>query len=455
MSRPIYFISLTDLLSCASFPRNPEEVHLTVPLEDVNVAESFIVFISHCWLRGYAAAEGYNGRPHPDNPRHEKLALCKKGIKKLKDELAPECKYCYVWLDFACINQDGNPCGELKQLDRIVGVCDCVFTPIVEDAEDISLSKHRVGTIEGDPESDKPSDEFAKNYKSKKWDGDEHSYLNRGWTRVEMFYASAVPLWGHDDDDLNAQIQAKRENFRAGLHLAASQSRRPQFVYGTYQMENRLPVRVLPPLLHSYFHRYNPINGHLSVVSDREKITELVYELAPYLLFAEDDYVGSYNGAKQKHGHGKCTYKNGDVYEGEFFEDQKHGNGLYLYSDGCRYQGTWSNNKEDGYGVFTYACGDVYEGETKGGKFHGAGKITSVTGKVLRGFWREDKYIGAEIGDPETVCFPPAAKFERELSCSLQDPLGEPDAVHFDDAYSCSSGDGRDFDCDLSVSPDL
>ena len=453
MSSPIYFVSLNDLLSCDAFPRNPDQKDLTIRLEDINVAESLIVFISHCWLRGYAGAEGYDGRPHPDNPGHEKLALCKKGINKIKEELAPECKYCYVWLDFSCINQDGNPCGELKQLDRIVGVCDCVFTPIVEDREDIARSKGRVVSIDGDCEQLESLDEFAMNYKSKKWDGNEHSYMNRGWTRVEMFYASAIPLSGHDSSEIDANIEKKRINFKAGLRLSASESRRPQFVYGTYQMVNHLPVRVLPPLLHSYFHRYNPINGHLSVDSDREKILELIDELIPYLTFAADTYVGSCNSAHQKHGRGKCTYKNGDVYDGDFFNDLKHGNGTYLYSDGCSYQGTWNNDKEDGFGVFTYACGDVYEGEMRRGKFHGVGKVTSVRGKVLRGIWQEDKYIGSGRGDLETVSTP-TVRFERELSCTFQEPVGEDDAVHFDEEYSCSSG-GEDFDCDLSVASDI
>jgi hypothetical protein len=39
---------------------------------------------------------------------------------------------CYIWLDYGCINQDGDPAGELKQLDDIVKMCDCILTPIVD-----------------------------------------------------------------------------------------------------------------------------------------------------------------------------------------------------------------------------------------------------------------------------------------------------------------------------------
>ena len=34
--------------------------------------------------------------------------------------MAPGVKKCYLWLDFGCMDQDGNPAGELKQLDEIV-----------------------------------------------------------------------------------------------------------------------------------------------------------------------------------------------------------------------------------------------------------------------------------------------------------------------------------------------
>jgi hypothetical protein len=30
-----------------------------------------VVFVSHCWMRGYDGAEGWDGRPHPDHAQHD------------------------------------------------------------------------------------------------------------------------------------------------------------------------------------------------------------------------------------------------------------------------------------------------------------------------------------------------------------------------------------------------
>lgn len=121
-----------------------------------------IVILCGSWLRGWIGAEGsslfhfmsyylccvmhhalkllcatscltgYDGRPHPDNATHEKYGLCVDGITQLKANCASILPACYVWLDFGCINQNGNPAGELKQLDKIVQSSDCIFTPIGE-----------------------------------------------------------------------------------------------------------------------------------------------------------------------------------------------------------------------------------------------------------------------------------------------------------------------------------
>ena len=404
---------------------------------------------------GWAGAKGWDGRPHPDDMHHSKIALCKKGIKKLWQELAPQCGNCYIWLDFGCINQDKSPCAELKQLDKIIQVCDCVFTPIVEDEDDIKrhLDKKNANShMEADQvatPSEDLQDDIAKHYNSKKWNGDEHAYLNRGWTRVEMFYASAIPILSPDNNSAlenGLDIGNKISQFKAGLHTALSTGRRPQFVYGTYQMKHHLPMRVLPPLLHSYFHRYNPMNGNLSVASDRTKISALVDELMPYLKFAVESYDGDYNDSSKKEGYGKCTYKNGDIYEGEFLDDKRSGIGTYYYADGCSYKGDWKEDKENGVGVFTYACGDVYKGEMMNGHFHGYGEIISVRGRSLKGTFDHDKFVKDEVSNDEV--FP---RFERVLSTSAFISNENMSKIDFDCDLSCSSG-GSDIDFDENLS---
>ena len=62
---PIRIIDLEELKLLQSFPRYPEDAGITKNFEDLSKQEretSLFVFISHCWLRGYPGAEGYDGR---------------------------------------------------------------------------------------------------------------------------------------------------------------------------------------------------------------------------------------------------------------------------------------------------------------------------------------------------------------------------------------------------------
>lgn len=43
--------------------------------------------------------------------RNDKYKLCIKAIELTWKTLAPDFEKCYVWLDFGCINQDGDPAG--------------------------------------------------------------------------------------------------------------------------------------------------------------------------------------------------------------------------------------------------------------------------------------------------------------------------------------------------------
>ncbi len=49
------------------------------------------------------------------------------------ENVASRMKHCYLWIDFTCINQNQDPAGELKFLDDIVAVSDCIFTPCVDN----------------------------------------------------------------------------------------------------------------------------------------------------------------------------------------------------------------------------------------------------------------------------------------------------------------------------------
>ena len=387
----IRFIEFVDFCKMEQFPRYPENKDMCVNLEDINMDEALIVFISHCWLRGWSGAEGWDGRPHPDNASHDKFKLCVQGITQIFKNLAPGMKKCYVWLDFGCMDQDGNPAGELKQLDEIVRCCDCIFTPIVGMAEVPDLVYN-----------------YYKDYKVTAWNAPQYGYTSRGWCRVEMFYAANIPL---------KCIQVDRKNMMAaGLKIQVLKGVRPHMIYGTLEDSKSLQPVMLPPLQNSYFSQLNPADGHVSVAADKVKVAELVTQLKPYMKSTEEGYKGDKKNGRM-HGKGVYTYASGNVYNGDWVKDNMHGKGCLTFPDGDMYDGDWVNSDKHGRGVFTYASGDVYDGDwvkdAKHGKgiytyvdgdmydgdwvnsdMHGRGVFTYASGKVCDGDWVKDEFQG-------------------------------------------------------------
>ena len=96
---PIRFINYNDLKKLPSFPRYPENADLCINEDAIDRSISLVIFISHCWLRGWDGAAGWDGRPHPDNASHDKFQLILAGIEHLK-RLAPGMSEVYVWIDY-------------------------------------------------------------------------------------------------------------------------------------------------------------------------------------------------------------------------------------------------------------------------------------------------------------------------------------------------------------------
>jgi hypothetical protein len=359
-----------------SMPRYPDDAHCTISLSELSKDEyerSLIVFVSHCWLRGWSGAEGWDGRPHPDTADAGKYKLCVDGIDQVLKSMASGMEKCYLWLDFGCIDQNRNPAGELKMLDKIVQVCDCLFTPIYE--KDHTQWKYPLAISN-----------FYDDYRSLAWTGTPYSYLNRGWCRIEMFYAANIPLM---EDNLG-----RRSRFRAGLAYHSNEGRRPHILFGSKEMADNRPPITLPPLQNSYFEQYNPVLGAVSVGKDKENIILLVKGLEPYMKKVHEGYEGNYNKDGKRHGKGKYTYASGNVYEGEWKDGKKHGNGKCKYASGNVFEGEWKEDKKHGKGKLTYASGNMYEGEWKDDVKHGKGKLTFTDGEVYYGDWKDDKKHG-------------------------------------------------------------
>ena len=389
---PIRFIPFENFKSLGTFPRFPEQKDLTVNLENILRKTSFIVFISHCWLRGWPGAEGWDGRPHPDTVGNHKYDLCVAGIEKAFKSLAPGMETCYIWLDFGCIDQNGNPAGELKQLDKIVQASDCIFTPMY-DPVDWDLPPVVKNMYE--------------DYKCRLWLDGPHAYLNRAWCRVEMLYAAVIPLYlepgpGHSESGSkhtgdSTLLKERNNKFTACLHFHASNGRRAHLLYGSNENRKKKEPIALPPLQYAYFKKYNPLDGSLSVESDREHVQQLLAELQPYIKDRKEGYKGQTNAKGEYHGKGVYRFDSGDVYDGQWENGLKQGHGTYRYASGAVFKGDFRLNKMDGHGVYTYASGVYYEGDFKEGKKQGQGTYKYSSGDVYTGAWRNDKKNGRGV----------------------------------------------------------
>lgn len=372
--RLIDFKKFSELGCCPRFPENADLVITADQFTPETFNQSLIVFISHCWLRGSPTSEGWDGRPHPDTVEHGKHKLCVEGIQQVWSILAPGMTDCYVWIDYGCIDQDGDPAGELKQLDLIIQLCDVMFTPIFDKdpkAWDFPKTIHN----------------YYDDYKSPSWN-DSHlsaSYLHRGWCRVEMFYAVNIPLLTDSEE--------RRSKFTKGLLFHRSGGRRPHILYGSKEQSTKGAPKLLPPLSNSFFEKYHPEKGLVSKPSDTAIIQRLVQELLPFMKTVAEGYSGETKDG-QPHGKGRYIYGNGDLYEGEFKDGKISGKGKFTFANGHMYDGEWVLGKRQGHGTFLYANGNVYIGQYKENKRHGKGRYDYANGDRYEGEYKIDVMSG-------------------------------------------------------------
>ena len=138
---PIRVIDFDEFKKCGEIPRlgfGKSEKYpsapckdITIPLTSIDREKSLIVFVSHGLIAGWwgrgpdgevvdqATADEWRGYPHPDTKDNAKFKLEVEAIEKLSQVMAPGINV-YLWHDFSCMDQNGNPAGELKQLDKIV-----------------------------------------------------------------------------------------------------------------------------------------------------------------------------------------------------------------------------------------------------------------------------------------------------------------------------------------------
>ena len=91
---------------------------------------------------------------------------------------------------------------------------------------------------------------------------------------------------------------------------------------------------------------------------------------------------------------GKLTHADGDIYEGEWYDDKAHGYGIYVHTDGAKYEGFWKEDKQDGNGKETWPDSACYEGEYKQGKKSGYGIFKWADGSQYQGYFFDNNIHG-------------------------------------------------------------
>ncbi len=110
-------------------------------------------------------------------------------------------------------------------------------------------------------------------------------------------------------------------------------------------------------------------------------------------------YIGNYTGrifSERPINQGKLVYKNGDIYEGNWF-NVRAGQGSFNSSvDGLQYNlvGQWENDEPVGKVTINFENGAKYEGEVRSWKYNGKGILTRPDGTSWEGKFKDDNPVG-------------------------------------------------------------
>ena len=450
------FIRFDHFKQLTEFPRYPQCKEICTDLEQIDRQNSLIIFVSHMWLAGWHGATDWRGKPHPDNQENDKFRLCIEGVAKLFKNLAPSMKECYVWLDFGCIDQDSHACAELRVLDKIVGYCDVILTPIVDGKipKLMVVINNSKASPNASPKARSPqrtAEELLMSSNIQNENGAPmngwRSYLSRAWCRMEMFLASQVPLAEAAsqtlvlDENQNAVANQRRLKVSKHLGVAMLAGRRPHFYYSTREYIGHKDPIVLAPLLNSYLDEFTPAKGELTQEKDRSSVIAFMDQVTPkYQKATVANYVGGKDlTTGKREGKGREVFANGDVFDGLYVNDkhttgvmtyctfnvytggfnesgERHGLGKMEYFFGNTCYGLYEHNVLK-FGIMDYVGGTYYVGEFVSGLRHGLGMYASL-GYVRTnyeelinnpiGVWREDSFVSSkkvEDGDDDDVYF--------------------------------------------------
>ncbi len=356
-SSELLVIGFEDFKAAGHFPCFPESKPLLRPLSSLDTSGALNIYISHTWF------EEKNHDRDPDNAYNEKYRLCVDAAEKLMAIAHVDSSY--LWMDSMCSTMNDLSPLHLKHLWAVMEFCDCMLTPIISHGEPEFIAF--TGPLS-----------YFSDYKSHLWNGSERAYVNRAMSRLEMFFAAAVPL--------TPTQSAKSEKFKAGIGMALKEGRRAHVLYGAKEKRERANPHFLPPLQHSYLESLNPAAGYVHDASQLVLVKEILATMEPYIKIPQSTFNG-HHVWKSSVGDrkGLRVYRNGDVYEGEHLYGHRHGKGFYSYAEGETYEGDWKDGMTHGVGKICFADGSVYFGQIKFDVFDGRGRMEFANGDKYEG----------------------------------------------------------------------
>eukprot|EP00602_Paraphysomonas_sp_CaronLab_P002492 CAMPEP_0185038210 /NCGR_PEP_ID=MMETSP1103-20130426/33600_1 /TAXON_ID=36769 /ORGANISM="Paraphysomonas bandaiensis, Strain Caron Lab Isolate" /LENGTH=361 /DNA_ID=CAMNT_0027576541 /DNA_START=537 /DNA_END=1619 /DNA_ORIENTATION=+ len=274
---------------------------------------------------------------------------------------------------------------------------DCLFTPLVDSDGSWIYEPSSFGPIV--------------DYKAACFRDGSVGYLNRAWCRLEMFYASCVPL----------KNTLMRDDVARNMKVAILDGRRPHFLYGSKESVDDLDLIEMLPLELTHFSRFDPQRGYLTRSTDEPLIAELVQdELLPLLSRVRPGYRGTRNHLMQKHGRGRCVEESGDIYDGEYYESRKQGRGKMVWANGDIYTGEWAQGEMHGQGRMLCVDGSEYDGEWREGKRAGIGRCRYADGGQYDGEWANNTITGRG-----TYRYPDGSVYEGDFIDCIKDGAGK------------------------------
>ena len=162
-----------------------------------------------------------------------------------------------------------------------------------------------------------------------------------------------------------------------------------------YSQSNTLPACPTTGYFHDCFGSITFKNGdmYLGEFKNDKLDGQGTYTFGANSQWPGDKYIGEYKNSKRD-GQGTYTFADGEEYIGQYKNGIRDGQGTYTFADGEKYVGEYKNGKQNGQGTYSYSNGDKYIGEFKNNKRDGQGTYTFADGEKYVGEYKNGKQNG-------------------------------------------------------------